>query len=172
MSGVQECNIPNLFMGQLPHRIVLGMVKSSDYNGNRSSNPFKFQHFNVNHLSITVNGRQVPNHPYEPDFTTKSVRRSYHHLMETVLGNCQDERSIGLSMDDYLNGGKTFFGFTVFGDSAGGGTSSVYSRKTGNINLRLRFSSVLSQNITIIIYAEFQNQIEIDASRQVHVDFN
>ena len=166
--GIQESITPNIFMGQIPHRIVVGLVSSDDYNGNLRTNPFNFKPHSLNHISLTLNGKQIPNHPYDPDFEEGIVRRSYHHLMETLLGNCQDERSIGLSLEEYLSG-KTFFGFQLIGES--GNNSSAYANEFGNINLRIRFGKPVKENITVILYAEFQNQIEIDASRQVHLDF-
>ena len=156
-------------MGQLPHRIIIGLVKSSDYNGSRTSNPFLFHHFNLNHISLTINGLQTPNEPYEPDFTNKLVRREYHHLLETLLGSCQDERSLGISLEQFINGGKTLFGFTPMGDWM---TNSCYTKEFGNINLRIRFSKATEENLTVIVYAEYQNLLEIDATREIHVDFN
>ncbi len=167
--GLQEETVANLFMGQLPVRLIIGLVKTTDYTGNRATTPFSFNHFGINHISLGVNGRQIPARAFEPNFSENRCRREYYHLLETVLGACQDERSIGLSLEDYISGGKTLFGFNLAPD--GGGTASVLPRRFGNINLRLRFQLPLEQNLTVLVFAEFQNQIEIDAARQIHTDF-
>jgi hypothetical protein len=168
-TGMQEETLSNIFMGQLPVRLVVGLVKSKNYNGHKETNPFTFEHFNISHISLSVNGRQIPTRALEPNFEQKECRRSYHQLLETVLGSCQDERSIGISFDDYVSGGKTLFGFTLVSD--GGGNSSVAPRRSGNINLRLRFNKPLTDNVTVLMYAEFQNVIEIDATRNVTTDY-
>ena len=43
--------------------------------------------------------------------------------------------------------------------------------KTGSVRLQLKFSEQLEQPITLIIYAEYQNIIEIDNNRNVVFDF-
>jgi hypothetical protein len=168
-SGMQEETLSNIFMGQLPVRLIVGLVRSKNYNGHKETDPFTFEHFNISHISLSVNGRQIPTRALEPNFEQKECRRAYHQLLETVLGPCQDERSIGISLNDYISGGKTLFGFTLVSD--GGGSSSVAPRRSGNINLRLRFNKPLTDNITVLMYAEFQNVIEIDATRNVTTDF-
>ena len=37
------------------------MVKNSHFNGSLDSNPFKFRHYDINHFTLFVNGKQVPN---------------------------------------------------------------------------------------------------------------
>ena len=41
-----------LFSGQLPTRIVIGLVDNRAYNGDRQRNPFNFQHFNLNEIAV------------------------------------------------------------------------------------------------------------------------
>jgi len=44
--------------------------------------------------------------------------------------------------------------------------------RTGSVRLQLKFSQQLADPITIIIYAEYQNMIEIDRNRNVLHDFS
>ena len=68
-SGVMGETLDNVILGQLPKRIIVGFVKNKAFNGNRHLNPFNFQHFNVNLLSLYVNGVQLPSKPLQPRFT-------------------------------------------------------------------------------------------------------
>jgi len=47
-----------LFSGQLPTRIVIGLVDNRAYNGDRQRNPFNFQHFNLNEIAVYLDGQQ------------------------------------------------------------------------------------------------------------------
>ena len=51
MRGATE---ENLFSGQLSKRIVLGFVSNNGYNGSYNTNPFNFEHFGVEQISLTV----------------------------------------------------------------------------------------------------------------------
>ena len=46
----------HVFLGQLPTRIVLGCVTNDAFNGRYGKNPFNFQHFNVNYLTVHMDG--------------------------------------------------------------------------------------------------------------------
>ena len=45
-----------LFSGQLPMRIVIGLVDNRAYNGDRQRNPFNFQHSNLNEIAVYLDG--------------------------------------------------------------------------------------------------------------------
>ena len=50
----------NLFLGQLPIRVVLGTVDNRAYNESHELNPFDFKHSDLNFLSIHLDGHQIP----------------------------------------------------------------------------------------------------------------
>lgn len=53
-TGLQDKSISNLHLGQIPKRIIIGFVTNQAFNGHFQSNPFNFQHFNLNYLSLFV----------------------------------------------------------------------------------------------------------------------
>ena len=167
--GINNTVINNVFLGELPSRMIIGFVKSEAFNGSLKLNPFEFNHYDVDYLSLQVNGQFVPQIPYTPDFDKKFARREYMGLLETVLGDCFDKQSIGLSYEEFLDG-KTFFGFTLQPNAAGP-NQSVPPKETGYINIHLKFKKPLPDNITCLVWAEFQNTIEIDSSRNIYTDF-
>lgn len=167
--GIKSQVLQNVFMGALPKKIILGMLKAVAFNGDVKENPFVFKHFDVNELSLDIDGRQVPTVSFTPDFTQKHVRREYYCLLESILGACIDRDTIGITLDEYVEG-KTFFAFPL-SDFFGSGI--VFSAKQqGNINIRLRFAKELPENITVVLYGEFENQIEIDSARNVYTDYS
>ena len=58
--GSKSLSIDNAVLGDLPKRLLFGMVKHSDFTGSVDSNPFNFQQFNLSSFVIYVNGRQIP----------------------------------------------------------------------------------------------------------------
>ena len=46
--------------GKMPKQIIIAQVLTSAAEGEYNENPFFFQHFNLNHLCLKVNGQRVP----------------------------------------------------------------------------------------------------------------
>ena len=57
-----------LFSGQLPTRIVIGLVGA--YNGDRQRNPFNLPHFNLNEIAVYLDDISV----FRPDFDSHVER--------------------------------------------------------------------------------------------------
>jgi hypothetical protein len=53
MNYVQD----NMFLGQLPKRLVIACVDSDALNGTIGKNPFDFKHYKINCVALNVDGR-------------------------------------------------------------------------------------------------------------------
>ena len=69
-----------LFSGQLPTRIVVGLVRNDAFNGDRRRNPFNFQHFNVSEMSLYLDGQQSGIKPMELNYNNRHYIRAYNTL--------------------------------------------------------------------------------------------
>ena len=166
--GNMMANQENLFLGQLPKRIVIGMVENQAFNGENTKNPFNFQHFNVNYLALHVDGKQIPAKPLTPDFTNALCTRSYASLF-TGTGFMGHDRGNQITRDEYANG-FTLFAFDLTPDLDDGGHFHLV--KQGNLRLELHFKTALAETINVIVYAEFDNVIEVDKARNVLFDYS
>jgi len=82
--GSLGCVKDNLYLGQLPTRLIVGLVDSTAFNGSYSKNPFNFKTQNITYMSLHVQGRQIPSTPLTPQFDQDSYVRAYHGLMEAT----------------------------------------------------------------------------------------
>ena len=64
-AGILGDTLDNVVLGRIPKRIIIEFVLNKSFNGNRKTNPFNFQHFNVNYLSLYVDGVQLPSEPVQ-----------------------------------------------------------------------------------------------------------
>ena len=48
----------NLFSGDSPSRLVIGMVDNEAFNGSYATNPFNFKHYNRSIMKIYIDGQQ------------------------------------------------------------------------------------------------------------------
>ena len=60
-SAVMDVNHEKLFSGQIPTRIVIGLVRSDAFNGSTTRNPFNFQNFRLTEISVYSDGQQTLN---------------------------------------------------------------------------------------------------------------
>ena len=70
-----------LFSGQLPTRIVIGLVDNRAYNGDRQRNPFNFQHINLNEIAVYLDGQQQHAvRRVQPDYGHGLYIRAYNSM--------------------------------------------------------------------------------------------
>ena len=148
----------NLCDGQLPTRIVLGMVNSSAFNGNIKQNPFNFQHFNVRSIVLRVNGKAVPFEELEMDFSSGKYLMGYLLLFQgtdTVYSN----NSMGVTTENYKNS-HTIYAFDLETNSVPGEMTLI---KNGEVGVEIKLSEACTTAVTLVAYFEYQDMIEIDS---------
>ena len=59
-TGFSSFNPDNIFLGQIPKRIVLGLVDTDAYNTSYSTNQFYFKQHNLTQVGVYVDGEQIP----------------------------------------------------------------------------------------------------------------
>lgn len=170
--GILGDTLDNVILGQIPKRVIIGFVDNKAFNGNRKFNPFNFQHFNINYLSLYVDGVQIPSKPLQPRFSDNNPLfiDSYHTVFSGTGIHFLNE-SLIISRTDY-NLGYTFFAFDLTPDLSANSSSHWNLIKHGSVRVEVKFERALASTINCIIYAEYDNVLEIDSSRQVITDFN
>lgn len=166
-TGSRNETKPNLFNGQCPKRIVIGFVKNSAFNGHYNQNPFNFEHFNLEAINLTVDGQQVMGKPLTLNFGVNDYIEGFATLftgtamMNEDSGNCINRTS--------YRAGYTLFAFDLTPDMEE--TGLVQLIKQSVVSLDLKFRTALAQTVNCIVYAEFENLIEIDERRNVICDY-
>lgn len=168
-TGFLDVSHEKLFSGQLPSRLIVGMVRNDALNGNVSRNPFNFQHFNLNEIAVYVDGQQQ--HcikPMHPDFVNGQYINSYLSLFSGTGKLGRDEGNF-IDRIEYAEG-YTLFAFDLSPDLAEDDHFNLM--KQGGLRLVLKFAQALTTTISVIAYAEFENVIEIDRNRNIIYDFS
>ncbi len=171
-TGTMSFSKDNLFLGQLPHRLVIGFVDNDAYNGVLTKNPYNFKNMNLNHLSVMIDGQHVPeSKPLTPKFTVaggQNYVRSYQTLFSGLNKMYQDTGPF-ISREEYPNG-YTLFCFDLSPDLNAGDHLNLV--KKGNLRLEMRFAQALPQTIMVIVYAQFENILEVDKQRNILLEYN
>lgn len=170
-SGIMGDTLDNVILGQLPKRIIVGFVNNRAFNGDKTLNPFNFQHYTINHLSLYVDGQQIPSKPLQPEFEgNETWIQSYHTLFSGTGIHFQDD-GMGISRDSYAKG-YCLFAFDLTPDLSANCFTHWNLVKHGSVRIEVRFAKSLATTINCIVYAEYDNIIEIDSTRQVITDFS
>jgi hypothetical protein len=165
-TGTRSLSKDNLFLGELPKRIIMGLVADSAMSGNVGENPFDFKHYNLNFIAMSVSGRAIPSQPLRPNFQTGEYARSYMTLFSGCGGMFKDH-GFDISRHDYGNG-YTIFAFDI---APGAGDDETLSLiRKGNFKLELGFERATPHTINLVIYSEFDDVLEISKERKILMD--
>lgn len=165
--GLLNFTHENVFTGQLPSRVVVGFVTNDAFNGSYAQNPFNFQHFNLSQLKVYVDGQQGYIAPIEPDYVNGRYMSGYISLFAGTGKLFRDE-GLDIRRDDYP-AGYALYAFDLTPDL--GEQDHFNLAREGNLRLEAKFAVALPSTINAIIYAEFDNLIEIDRNKNVIHDF-
>ncbi len=148
----------DLFQGQVPKRLLVGIVSSAAANGDYTKNPFNFRHYHCNYAGFFVDGQSTPSCPLQPNFESGSFVEAYQRLYP-------DNRQRALTIDRYdFRSGYCLFAFNPDGDVRD------RLRQSGHTRLELKFAKPLPETCTVIVYGQFPALMKIDASRNVSLE--
>jgi len=167
-AGNLDCSQENLFAGQLPTRLVIGCVDNDAFNGSYAKNPFNFKHYSLNQIKVYLDGQQQSVRPLEPNFREDQYISAYMSLFSGTGKQFMDEGN-QIARDDY-NKGYTLYAYDLTPDL--GEDDHFNLIKEGTVRVDMKFGAALPNTINVIVYAEFENIIEIDRSRNVIFDYS
>lgn len=167
-AGTDDLSETNLCKGEIPRRIVLGLIDGSAMTGALDKNPFNFKHFSVTSVKITVAGQQVPYGELKMDFANKKVLNGY---MTVFRGSklWPSNQSNDITLEDYIDG-HALYVFNLAPDDAG--SSSFQLAKNGDVSVEIKTSAAPANSVCIIALFEYDSFVEIDADRNVHYAHN
>ncbi|XP_060091260.1 uncharacterized protein F54H12.2-like [Heteronotia binoei] len=166
-TGSRVSNQENLFWGQLPKLLVIGLVDNESFSGAHNKNPFNFKHYDINFFALYMDREQVPTKPLQPDFEDGNCVREYMQLVQAA-GKHMKDRSLLVNREEFSQG-YTLFAFDLSPDQE---CTDHYSLiKTGNLRAEVRFARALPHTVNMIVYGIFDNVIEINHRRNVLFDY-
>lgn len=132
-------------------------------------NPFNFQHFNYNYLALYIDSTQIPAKPLTPNFEKKQYIRPFYTLFEGTGIHFSDTGN-GISYENYPDG----YCLAVFDLTSDLSCNEPRWNiiKSETLRAEIRFAEALTKAATFIIFAEFDNIIEVDKNRNINIDYS
>lgn len=157
----------NIFSSSLlPKFVVVGMVKSEAFNGDTvESNPFQFEHFDVQSVGLYRDGQSVPyNQVYEPNFTENLYVREYVKSIIHGPQHLNTNLNNGIRLKDFGDGKYCLFTFNLTPDFD---NKDPQVARDGNLRLELKFRTALAKAINVIVYGVFDTQLQVTKQRDI-----
>ncbi|XP_062588709.1 uncharacterized protein F54H12.2-like [Saccostrea cucullata] len=143
----------NMFQGEVPSQLILGLVSSTAYSGDYKKSPFNFQHFDCNFVALYVDSQSLPSKPLQPQFGENNYLNAYQTLQSV-------DDNIWISREEYANG-YTFYVLDI------NPYVDFNVKRRAHCRLELRFAKALPESVTLIMYGKFPEILRIDQSRSV-----
>lgn len=156
----------NLFTDEVPRRVVLGLVATSNFMGSPAGSPFYFNHHNVREIQLVSSGRHYPQVPYKLNYEIDSYARAYHDTQEN-LGFANALESNGIDYRSF----KSHYCLYVFQmTNSQEDTPGFELIKDGSTIVTIYFKEpVPAGGLQLIAYAENDGLVNIDQNRMVTV---
>jgi hypothetical protein len=159
----QEHNVlwQNLYTGQLPETVIIGMMDTRAFNGAIRQNYFNFQHFSMESISLRVNSQAIPSVPITTDFNNAEAIRAYRHFFDNIGVDITNSPSL-VKYGDFL-AGTTLIPFDLTPDKCA--TEHNHKKQTGMIEVDIRFRGALANCVTLFAFCVFNDKFLITGPR-------
>ena len=169
-NDTRHYEINNPFHNRLPNMVIVGLVESAAFNGNIGKYPYSFKTFNLSSIQQLVRGES---YPYEVldlvHSSTSTDLRGYRQFLQATGCLCKSGGNMVRAEDWGKGKNCTLF---VYENAANGclNTPILNPQLSGEIRLVLDFGANPGDNLTAIVYGEFENKLEIDSNKTVLYD--
>jgi hypothetical protein len=160
--GITVTSFTDVFQQSVPDVLTLALVKSANFNGAKNLNPYYFELFGLEDVRVLVNGMERPRARLE--LKGWDQMEGYETLFEST-GNGHRGFTPGIKRDDYRQGFALLrFNLTPDGKDA---KNYTYKKNEGTLDVFLKFKTALGENVTVLMFPEFENEILVDPNKVV-----
>ena len=150
--------------------VIVGLVESAAFNGTIGKYPFSFKTFNLSSIKQLVRGEAYPFVTLELVHNSDSAdMRGYRQFLQATGSLCKSRGNM-VRAEDWGHGNHcTLF---VYENAANGclNTPVLNPQLSGEVQLVLDFGANPGDNLTAIVYGEFENKMEMDSNKTVQYD--
>ena len=164
--GKRDLTIDSVFSSNyIPERLIVTMVRQEAYRGQYNFNPFYFQHFKVNEISINALGRS--DHQYFAWDSEDGINQTvipYKNFCDFLGDHSLCDSNFGIDKVAHENG-NFFCVFDLSPNSSYKSGVASFDRQ-GSISLQMRFEgNGIAHNAVLLICGVFDNIYHQDINR-------
>ena len=165
-SGNTSWEQDDVFLNKMPDRTILAMFHTDAYNGDFTRYPFAFERFGATSVCQTVNGEEYPYKTLELSNESGNKDSTDYLGYERFLqaSGVYREKKIPMVQPGDWGEGKTTTLF-MFNNVPSGYADDPAHRnpqQSGNVRYKINFASATSNNITVLVWSEYETLLEIN----------
>lgn len=166
-TGSSTFSINNCFISTLPKRVLFMQISEKD-EFNYRRNPMNLQHFNLS--SVHLVGDTISNiRPITMNFAEKEFMKAYMSLNEAMNFFFKDTGA-GISATAFEEN-SFIVGWDMTPDFSASDQAHMSIPRSGVLRLDLQYDKVTTENIKVILFAEYDSFINIDTNRNIYTDY-
>ena len=157
----------NLLIGEgnlLPRQIFVMMLREDAMHGSMNQDPFNYQSFGLSTVCLRVGGKKQPYPSFDCNFETRNVWPPLFMLLQSN-DSFLNEVELGYNVYTYSNR-NVILGFDLSGSQTPPGESFEMTQEK-TVELILKLANTQAFIINVLIYAEYNAEIEILSNRRV-----
>ena len=160
-------DIPNLFQNRIPDRMIVGLLDSRAFNGDVTRDPFCFQKFSLRAIRQMVKGEEYPYEALQIN-RNNGARDALGYFRFLQASGAWYKKQGNMVQQEAWGQDKNCTLF-MFDNVANGRADNrtLNPKQAGDLQLILEFGIAPGTNITVLVYAELENMLEIDSNGAV-----
>ena len=149
---------------------MVGLLDSRTYNGNLDHYQFAFQKFEVTRIGQIIRGEEYPYETLQLNQNdNKKDLLGYHRFLQAICALGKHQESMLKPGDWGHNKNCTLH---LFNNVAGGDADSPLQnpQQQGDVTLEINFGANPGQNLTVVVWGEFESVMDISGTGVVNYD--
>ena len=148
---------------RLPNFLLVTFQTAKQFVGDYSEKSSNFKHFNTNSMTLYRNSDY--RETYTQDFVNDDYSTTYMQSIVRNFGYLDKSLNCGITMASF----KEKYPFFTFVLSPDFDLNQSQLPQQGNMRLDIKFPAPTDESIYVIIYGQFENEIQITANRTILV---
>ncbi len=159
-------NIEKVSTGQLPTKMIVGLVDSAVKQGDISKNPFNFDDHDLEKIELRVNGMPYSKRALTAKFDEQNYAKTYMNLFESLNYIEEGSNTPPITKEDF-SGGYALYAFNL---SPCPEDSGIF-REKGDVSIDLSFKEGTNKDLQMIMMFVYDNCLKIDKDRNFTKDW-
>lgn len=171
-AGISSTTIDNFVTGQLPRRAFIVFMTNTAFAGTFRENNQSYPHNDVSAISCLKNNVEYPPGGYKMDYDKGLNVQAYHGLLKALNQN-ETGQNIEWNRFRAIEAFKNIYGFNFAPDLSEGATMQDHVNliEHGYLSIKVEFSKATAAVLSMLVYLEYDNIIEIDKDGKVTANY-
>ena len=164
----EEHLLENISKGQLPNKIVVGLVKTKAKQQDLTQSPFFFGSYKVKKMELDVDGMPYSKRALTPDMDKQAYAKTYMNLFESLNYTEEGANTPLINSEVFIEG----YAIYPFNLNPGCASDPGMLTKNGNVSLFLEFEEeVNTTDLQLVVMCIYDGCIKIDNDRNFTKDW-